>query len=144
MKPGIYLCMFVFALVLTGMCSAEDKVWCPDTIQVDQKAISPAPEWSVSYRSLPHQLEMATFFSGLPQGNASLVYDAKSKIKGGWVGTWKFPRDPGGYWIRCSYGGTRAELSRRLPDSVSACRVTYDDDSRFPSGLPVIRKIECR
>ncbi|MFI5296300.1 MAG: STY0301 family protein [Thermodesulfovibrionales bacterium] len=53
-------------------------------------------------------------------------------------------RDGGGYWIRCSYRGTRAELSRRLRNSVSVCRVAYDNSSRFPSGLPVIRKIECR
>lgn len=144
MKLGTCLCTFVFALVLAGICFAADEVWCPDTIKVDQKAIPPSPEWGVSYNSLPPQLEMVTFFSGPPQENASLVYDEKSKTKGGWVGTWTFPRDAGGYWIRCSYSGTRAELSRRLPDSVSVCRVTYDNGSHFPSGLPVIRKIECR
>jgi hypothetical protein len=144
MKLVTCLCTFVFALVLAGTCFAADEVWCPDTIKVDQKAIPPSPEWSVSYNSLPHQLEMVTFFSGPPQEKGSLVYDEKSKVKGGWVGTWNFPRDAGGYWIQCSYRGTRAELSRPLPNSVSICRVTYDDGSRFPSGLPVIRKIECR
>ncbi len=87
---------------------------------------------------------MVTFFSGPPAEKASLVYDKKSKVKGGWVGTWDFPKDERGYWIQCSYEGTRAELSRRLPDSVSVCRVTYDQGSHFASGLPVIRKIECR
>jgi hypothetical protein len=144
MKFGTCLCAFIFALVLAGICYAADEVWCPDTIKVDQKAIPPSPEWSVSYNSLPHQLEMVTFFSGPPQENASLVYDEKSKTKGGWVGTWNFPRDTGSYWIQCSYRGTRAELSKRLPDSVSVCRVVYDDSSRFSSGLPGIRKIECR
>jgi len=144
MKLGSWLCTFVFALTLAGISFAADGAWCPDTIKVDQKAIPPSPEWSVSYNSLPHQLETVTFFSGPPQENASLVYDEKSKTKGGWVGTWSFPREAGGYWIRCSYEGTRAELSKRLPDSVSVCRVTYNDGSLFPSGLPVIRKIECR
>ncbi len=144
MKLGTCVCMFLFALLLTCLCFAVDKGWCPETINVDQKAIPPSAEWSVSYDSLPHVLEMVTFFSGPPQNNASLVYDKKSKTKGGWVGTWNFPKDAGGYWIQCSYRGTRAELSKRLPDSVSVCRVTYDDGSRFPSGLPVIQKIECR
>ena len=144
MKNASCLCTFVFSLVLTGICFAADEVWCPDTIKVDQKAISPSPEWSVSYNSLPPQLEMVTFFSGPPEENASLVYDKRSKVKGGWVGTWNLPRDERGYWIRCSYGGTLAELSRRLPNSVSVCRVTYDDGSRFASGFPVIRTIECR
>ena len=144
MKSGTCLCAFVFALALTGVCLAVDEAGCPATIKVDQKAIPTSPEWAVSYSSLPYQLEMVTFFSGPPQENASLVYDKKSKTRGGWIGTWSFPKGSSGYWIQCSYGGTRAELSRRLPDSVSVCRVTYDYGSSYPSGLPVVRKIECR
>lgn len=144
MKLGTCLCIFVPLVLLAGICFAVEEAWCPDTIKVDQKATPPSPEWSISYSSLPHQLEMVTFLSGPPQDNASLVYDERSKTTGGWIGTWRFPRDAGGYWIRCSYRGTRVELSRRLPISVSVCRVTYDDGSHFPSGLPVIRKIECQ
>jgi hypothetical protein len=144
MKTGACLMMFVFAFALAGLCSAVDNALCPDMIRVEQRAISPSPEWSITYNPAPHQLEMVTFLSGPPQENASLVYDEKSEVKGGWVGTWKFPRDPRGYWIRCSYEGTRAELSRRLPDSVSVCRVIYTEGMYFPSGLPVIKKIECR
>ena len=144
MKPVKCLCAFVFALALAGICFAADGVKCPDTIKVDQKAMSPSPEWKVSYSSQPNQLEMVTFFSGPPEEQASLVYDKKSKTKGGWIGTWNFPKDSRGYWIQCSYGGTKAELSRRLPDSVSVCRVTYDEGLHSGSGLPAILKIECR
>ena len=144
MKNGIRLCAVLFALVLTGAAFAAGESWCPAVITVDQKAVSPPPDWTVSYSSLPQQLEMVTFFSGPPAENASLVYDKRSKTKGGWTATWNFPKDPSGYWIRCSYTGTRAELSKRLPDSVGLCRVTYDGDTRSSSGLPVIRKIECR
>ena len=143
MKSGSYLCTFVFTVVLSGICFAADEAFCPPTIKVEQKAVSPH-EWRVSYNSSPTDLEMVTFFSGPPEENASLVYDEKSKVKGGWVGTWRFPKDPAGYWIRCSYGGTRAELSRRLSDSVSVCRVTYDETVHSVSGLPGIRKIECK
>ncbi|MGO9611453.1 MAG: STY0301 family protein [Dissulfurispiraceae bacterium] len=143
MKLGLYLCAFVTLFWMAGVCLAAEEAWCPDTIKVDQKATPPSPEWSISYSSLPHQLEMVTFFSGPLEDNASLVYDEKSKTTGGWIGTWRFPLDTGSYWIRCSYSGTRVELSRRLPMAVSVCRVTYDDGSRFPSGLPGIAKIEC-
>jgi hypothetical protein len=144
MKRGICVCTLMLTLALAGLCLAADEVSCPDTIKVDQKAIPPSPEWDVSYSALSHQLEMVTFFSGHPRDNASLVYDKRSKTKSGWVGTWIFPKDADSYWIRCSYTGTRAELFRRLPNSVSVCRVTYDERPHFPSGLPVIRKIECR
>ncbi len=143
MKRGRYLLASVFAIGLAGICLAADEVKCPPSIKVEQKAISPSQEWNVSYNPLPADLEMVTFFSGPPEENASLVYDKKTKVKGGWVGTWKFPKDPAGYWLRCSYRGTQAELSRRLPDSISACRVTYDETMHSAAGLPVIRKMEC-
>jgi hypothetical protein len=144
MKRSSCLWAFVFALALSGICFAADEISCPGTIKVDEHAISPSAEWILSYSSLPRGLEMVAFFSGPPEEEASLVYDERSKTKGGWVGTWKFPKDQRGYWIRCSYEGTRAELSRRIPDSVRICRVTYDEGSHFASGLPLIRKIECR
>ncbi len=144
MKCSSCLWNFIFAFLLNGFCFAADDVLCPDTIKVEQKAVSPSPEWEVSYSSLPAQLDMITFFNGPPEENASLLYDGQLKIKGGWIGIWHFPKDDRGYWIRCSYEGTRAELSRRLPVSVNVCRVTYDEGVHFASGLPAIRKVECR
>ena len=144
MKPITCLCVIVFALAFASPGFAAEVSWCPDSIKVDQKAASPSPEWKVSYSSQTSQLEMVTFFSGPPEEQASLVYDRKSKTKGGWTGTWNLPKDSSGYWIQCSYAGTRAELSRRLPDSVSLCRVTYDEGLHSVAGLPAIRKIECR
>jgi hypothetical protein len=144
MKCGVFVCMLVFAVASIGPCFAADETWCPGTIKVEQKAESPSKEWRLSYSSSPNDLEMVTFFSGPPEENASLVYDQRSKAAGGWVGLWEFTKGPAGYWIRCSYGGTRAELSRRLPDWVNSCRITYDESMHSASGLPGIRNIECR
>jgi hypothetical protein len=144
MMRGVFVYMLVLAIASTSPCLAAGETWCPGTIKVEQKAESLPKEWRLSYDSSPNDLEMVTFFSGPPEENASLVYDERSKAKDGWVATWKFPKDPTGYWIKCSYAGTRAELSRRLPDRVSVCRVSYDESMHLPSGLPIIRKIECR
>ncbi len=143
MKSFLYINAILLVIALTGTSIASDKVSCPETIKVEQKAISQSSKWSISYDPSPHRLEMVTFFNGPPSEMASLIYDQRSKIKGGWVGTWKFPKDERGYWIRCSYSQTSAELSRSIPDSVTICRVTYDETSHSTSGLPAIRKIEC-
>jgi hypothetical protein len=143
MKLTLYLCVFVSAALLTGGWCAAGDTGCPLTVKVEQKAVSPSREWRVSYSFLPHRLEMVTFFSGPPEENVSLVYDERSKVRGGWVGTWNLPHDTRGYWIRCSYEGTSVELSRRLPDTVGSCRVTYEEGLHTSSGMPVIRKIEC-
>lgn len=117
---------------------------CPETVDTKQAGTAPAPEWSVSYSASPNQLEMVTFYSGPPKDEASLVYDDFVSGKDSSLAAWKFPKDPRGYWAKCSYRGTTLELSKPLSSSVSSCRVTYDRDAGLPSGLPAIRSIVCR
>jgi hypothetical protein len=123
--------------------AAADSL-CPDAVSVKQTGTAPTPEWSVSYSAAPNQLEMVTFYSGPPQDEASLVYDDMVNAKGSSTATWKFPKDPRGYWVKCSYRGTTLELAKALPATVSSCRVTYDRAESSPSGLPAIKRIACQ
>lgn len=138
-----------FSLALAGSCisalpaAAADSL-CPDAVSVKQAGAAPAPEWSVSYSASPNQLEMVTFYSGPPKAEASLVYDDFVNAKDSSTATWKFPKDPRGYWIKCSYRGTTLELSKALPATLSSCRVTYDRAAGSPSGLPAIKRIACQ
>jgi hypothetical protein len=131
------------ALFAAAPVFAADSL-CPETIATKQAGNAPAPEWSVSYSASPNQLEMVTFYSGPPKDEASLVYDELASSKDSSLATWKFPKDPRGYWVKCSYRGTTLELSKPLSATVSSCRVTYSRDASLPSGLPAIRSIACR
>jgi hypothetical protein len=131
------------ALMTTSPASAADLL-CPDAVSVKQNGAPPAPEWSVSYSATPTALEMVTFYSGPPREEASLVYDDFVRGKDSSTATWKFPKDPRGYWIKCSYRGTTVELSKVLPPTVSSCRVTYDREATSASGLPAIKRIACQ
>ena len=130
-------------LLTTSSASAADSL-CPDTVSVKQTGAPPAPEWSLSYSGAPSELEMVTFYNGPPKEEASLVYDDFVRGKDSSTATWKFPKDPRGYWVKCSYRGTSLELSKALPPSVSSCRVNYERQAASPSGLPAIKRIACQ
>lgn len=128
--------------VAVGACAADS--FCPDAVSVRQTGVAPSKEWSVSYSELPNRLEMVTFYNGPPKDGASLVYDDFVNAKDSSQGTWKFPSDPRGYWIKCSYRGTTVELSKALPPTVSSCRVTYERAATSASGLPAVKRIACQ
>jgi hypothetical protein len=131
------------ALLAAHSASASDSL-CPDAVSVKQAGVAPAPEWSVSYSGTPNELEMVTFYNGPPKDEASLVYDDFAKAKDSSTATWRFPKDPRGYWVKCSYRGTTLELSKALPPTVSTCRVTYDRQAASTAGLPAIKRIACQ
>jgi hypothetical protein len=138
------LCLALAAILLAALPASAADSLCPDAVSVKQAGVATAPEWSVSYSAAPNQLEMVTFYSGPPKDEASLVYDDFVNAKSSSTATWKFPKDPHGYWVKCSYRGTTLELSKALPATVSTCRVTYDRAASSPSGLPAIQRIACQ
>jgi len=123
--------------------SAADSL-CPESVSVKQTGVVPAPEWSMSYSAAPIQLEMVTFYSGPPKDEASLVYDTWTNAKDASTAAWKLPKDPRGYWIKCSYRGTTVEVAKALPPTMSSCRVTYERQAASAAGLPVIKRIACQ
>ena len=153
MRPSLRTllpCLLPLLWLLAAVpCRGVEAAGCPATLTVEEQATAPSPEWTVTYSPLPRALERVTFFDGPPEEEASLVYDELLDTADGQVAVWRLGTgDPEGKergtWIRCSYAGTRVELSRRLPDGLHECRVTYDPVAASPSGLPEIRAIECR
>jgi len=130
--------------LLQGPTASGADSFCPETVSVKQAGLAPAPEWSLSYSTTPIQLEIVTFYNGPPKDEASLVYDSWIDAKDSSTATWKFPKDPRGYWIKCSYRGTTLELSKALTPTVSSCRVTYDRQTKSSAGLPAIKRIVCQ
>ena len=62
-----------------------------------------------------------------PERRGDLVPSGGHQGKGTWSSTYAFEGSyPEGKWLQCSYGQTnQLTLSRRLPDSVTACTFTY-------------------
>lgn len=141
---ALLLSLAAAATLITPWPASAANLLCPDAVSVRQTGAGPAPEWAVSYSALPTELEMVTFYSGPPKDAASLVYDDLVQARDSSTATWTFPKDPRGYWVKCSYHGTTLELSKALPPAVTSCQVTYDRLAASPSGLPAIKRIACR
>ena len=61
-----------------------------------------------------------------------------------WVATWTVAPNTRGYWLQCGCDNTTAVPSRRLPDSVRTCKVTYERKTQTTSGLPVVKHVGCK
>ena len=122
---------------------AETISVCPSTFRVEQRAEAP-PGWSTVVDGRPRALSMVTFFDGPPDQLASLKYDEEVTRDDHWIATWSFLPNPRGYWISCAYDGAAVSLIRELPASVTRCQVTYERLVRFASGVPVVKRIDCR
>jgi len=128
-----------------GACAlAADSTLCPATIDVQEHLAKAVSGWSPTTDDNPHQLAGVTFFDGVPQEKASLVYDDMKKAGGKQIASWGFAPGTGRQtWIACSYSGTGIQLTKALPSSTRACEVTYDPRQQI-AGLPSIEKIVCK
>ncbi len=116
---------------------------CPKTISVKQK-ITPVPSWEAFPETLPYQLKSVSFFEGHPKNRVALVNDNSEIVDGkNEIATWNFISSTKGYWVECIYDQTNIALTKRLVESVSQCRVTYERNATI-SGVQLIREVACK
>jgi len=117
---------------------------CPQKIEVEQR-VGVIPEgWEAAQPTATVALASVAFFDGPPSEKASLKFDSEDTQKRDRVAFWNLPPNARGYWISCSYQNTTAVISRRLPDNIRSCVVTYERRRRGAAGLQAIKDITCR
>jgi|SoiMethySBSTD1v2_1073268.scaffolds.fasta_scaffold1343896_1 hypothetical protein len=116
---------------------------CPETISVEQKVSDLPQGWEAGTSGAKTQIAMVTFFDGPPAERASLKYDNELKQRGNWVATWILAPTGRGHWIQCAYENTTAVLSKRLPDAVKTCSVTYERNNKAANALPLVKHVGC-
>jgi hypothetical protein len=122
----------VCAAVFCALAAGAGPVECPRTISVRQEIAAAVPGWKTSLDDAPHRLAQVTFFEGLPEEKASLVYDRFARN----VATWMFTPEQR-IWVSCAYTGTAVLLAKPLPQGTKTCTVGYDSARE-------IRKMECK
>ncbi|MGO9606288.1 MAG: STY0301 family protein [Candidatus Binataceae bacterium] len=132
----------VTAICLLGSAAAGD-LRCPLEIAVDQKATAPAPQWAVNYNGFKNELAAVTIYDGSPDQGASLVYDDQKTVDDTLVQTWKLAPNPRGYWIKCGYSNTSAEISEKIPVDATHCEAVYERNVSFGDGRRPIRSADC-
>jgi hypothetical protein len=117
---------------------------CPQKIEVEQRIASIPAGWEGGHATATVALASVTFFDGPPAEKAARKFDGEDRQKRDRVATWNLPPSARGYWISCGYAGTTAVISRRLPDSVRSCAVTYERRRPGPGAQPAVKRIDCK
>ncbi|MGH8632766.1 MAG: STY0301 family protein [Burkholderiales bacterium] len=117
---------------------------CPQKIDVEQRVAALPEGWEAGQATGTVVLVSVAFFDGPPAKQAALKYDSEDRQKRDRVAFWNLPPGARGYWISCGYANTTAVISRRLPDSIRNCAVTYEPRKRGAAGPPAIKNITCR
>lgn len=140
---GLFILLFALGVSGSGAQLFAGNT-CPQKIEVEQR-VAAAPEgWEAAQSSATVELASVTFFDGPPSEKASLKFDSEDLQKRDRVAFWNLAPNARGYWISCGYQNTTAVISRRLPESVRICFVTYERKRRGAGGLPGIKQISCK
>jgi hypothetical protein len=147
MPRPLFACL---AIAFLASVSAESgaqpfaRNTCPREIEVEQRVGVVPEEWEAAQTTATVALASVTFFDGPPSEKASLKFDSEDMQKRDRIALWNLPPNVRGYWISCGYQNTTAAISRRLPENVKSCAVTYDRKKRGAANLPVIKDISCK
>lgn len=146
MRP-LFACLAItfLACVSTGSgAQFPARNTCPQKIEVEQRVTSIPDGWDAAQAITTAPFASVTFFDGPPAERAALKYDSEDRQKRDRIALWNLPPNGRGYWISCAYENTTAVVSRRLPENIRSCTVTYDRKKRGAASLPAIKDISCK
>src|SRR5260370_42293684 len=141
----ITLSLIALACAIAAPHLACAQQTCPPTLKVEQKAVSPGADWSVTYSGYDTALAGVTVFDGPPANQASLAPDREHMTHDAVFQTWKLAKNATGYWLQGEDANTTAQISPRLPPSVSRCDVVYERHVRFGGeDRRAVRSVSCK
>lgn len=125
-----------------------EPISCPTLTSVTEKVTSNSPEWELNFNTLQNRVAQITIFDGPPSEKVALKHDGNRSKNGKKTLLWRFylphtAASTHGYWISCAYTHTNATMSKRLPDSVKECAITYTINARVENDF-LINKVECK
>ena len=112
------------AALLAFNVSAE--VVCPDSLEVQQQAVTPSEDWTVTYSEAPLRLIGVTVFDGPPSQNHKVKPFSATRKQGELRISWRLPESRRNFHLMCTYERTSANLVMVLPPGVNGCNVVID------------------
>ncbi len=142
-KPRALLLTLLAALSGSAGAAVSTSLSCPPALPTSAIKIDSVDGDWVPYVKSPMYLYAAAPIDGPPDNRGDLVPDKERRGKGTVTTTYTFQGSyPQGKWLQCAYGeNSQMTLSRRMPDAIAACTITYGQGTK--AGQRDI-KIECR
>ena len=139
---------FVVAVAAVAPLEAGAQLFsgssCPEKIEVEQHALSLPEGWEGGKATTTVSLATVEFFDGPPGERAALKHDSEDRQKRERIAFWNLAPNARGYWISCGYANTSVVVSRRLPESLKNCAVTYARRKSGAGSQPGIKNVLCR
>lgn len=102
------------------------EVICPDSLDVQQQAVTPSGDWTVTYSEAPLRLTGVTVFDGPPSQNHKVKPFSAISKQGELRISWRLPESRRNFHLMCTYERTTANLVMVLPPGVNGCNVVID------------------
>lgn len=137
--PRLIYASFVGAALVGCTCSARpgnamatDGIRCPSTLRTTQSATDSTMPWSATQQGESSRLLYIEVYAGPWRNEQAVPPDEVQDSPGRQTLVWHLRGRPSanGTFLVCTYLNTQVKLERRLPDSVTGCRLVNSTDPK--------------
>jgi hypothetical protein len=131
-------------LLLALVMTAQAEVVCPDSLEVQQRAVTPSEDWTATYTDPPLRLTGVTVFNGPPSQNRKVKPFSTRSAQGELRIVWRLPESPRNFHLMCTYERTSANLVTVLPPGVTVCTTVFDRRVSYGRGGYAVKRMVCK
>ena len=119
------------------------EVTCPDSLEVQQQAVTPSEDWTAMYTDPPLRLTGVTLFNGPPSQNRKVKPYSTKGTQGELRIVWRLPESPRNFHLLCTYERTSANLVTVLPPGVTVCTAVFDRRVSYGREGHAVKRMVC-
>ena len=123
--------------------SVRAEVVCPDALEVQQQAVTPSDDWTVTYTEPPLRLTGVTVYDGPPSQNHKLRPRSTRSTESELRIIWRLPESRRNFHLMCTYERTSASLVTVLPPGVTVCTAVFDRRVSYGRGGQAVKRMVC-
>lgn len=120
------------------------EVICPDSLEVNQQAITPSEDWSATYTDPPLRLTGVTVFDGPPSQKHKVKPFSTRSTQGELRIVWRLPASRRNFHLMCTYERTSANLVTVLPPGVTVCTAVFDRRVSYGREGHAVKRMVCK
>ena len=119
------------------------EVVCPDSLEVQQQAVTPSDDWTAIYTEPPLRLTGVTVYDGPPSQNHKLRPRSTRSTESELRIIWRLPESRRNFHLMCTYERTSASLVTVLPPGVTVCTAVFDRRVSYGRGGQAVKRMVC-
>jgi hypothetical protein len=119
------------------------EVVCPDSLEVQQQAVTPSEDWTATYTDPPLRLTGVTVYDGPPSQKHKVKPFSTRSMQGELRIVWRLPESRRNFHLMCTYERTSAHLVTVLPPGVTVCTAVFDRRVSYGREGHAVKRMVC-